>query len=87
MDTILGLIDSLLFFVWLGLFIRVILSWVIVLGGRNDIVWRLNSAVTSLTEPIIAPIRRVLPRTGAFDFSVLAAFVIIFIIRRAIASI
>ena len=86
MDIIRTILGQLLFLVWLALLIRVILSWVIAFGGRNDTILRLNHSIIALTEPMIAPIRRVLPPTGAFDFSVLAAFILIFILRSAVAS-
>ena len=85
MDFIRVIIGQFLFLVWLALLIRVILSWVIALGGgRNDAIVRFNRSIIALTEPMIAPIRRVLPPTGSFDFSVLAAFILIGFLRSAI---
>ena len=50
--------------VWVLMLARVLLSWIDPTfrgaGGRF---------VYSTTEPILAPIRRALPRTGMFDFS------------------
>lgn len=86
MNFILVLISTALTLVWYLLLVQVILSWLIVLGVRHDTVARLNYYVASLTAPILAPIRRVLPRTGNFDFSVLAAFLLLMLIRQAISS-
>jgi len=43
---------------------RVIVSWVDP-QGRND----LSRMLISITEPMLAPIRRLLPQTGMIDFS------------------
>ncbi len=88
MDFLIAIIDRLLLVVWILLLIRVVLSWIVVLGGvRNEFLMRLNYAVVVMTEPMLAPIRRMLPQTGAADFSVLIAFVLILFIRLAISRI
>lgn len=50
------------------LLIRAILSWVS--QGRNPIEYVMNQ----LTEPLMAPIRRVLPAMGGLDLSILVLF-------------
>ncbi len=40
-----------------------------------------------LTQPVLAPIRRVLPMTGPFDFSPLVAIVLLEVIERLLAYI
>ena len=88
MDLLIAVIDRLLLVAWILLLIRVVLSWIVVLGGvRNEFLVRLNYAVVVMTEPMLAPIRRMLPQTGAADFSVLIAFVLILFIRLAISRI
>ena len=37
-----------------------------------------------VTEPVLRPIRRILPPAGALDLSVIVAFVIILVLRSAI---
>ena len=51
---------------------RVLLSWVN-LAPDNPLV----TGVHRLTEPVLAPLRRVLPSGGGFDFSPLAVFLLI----------
>jgi len=58
---------------------RVILSWTNP-GGRGQ----LASFVHETTEPILAPIRRLLPQTGMFDLSPLIVILVIGVILRAI---
>jgi YggT family protein len=64
--TLLKKIGSMIFWV---LLIRSILSWVS--QGRNPIEYVMHQ----LTEPFLAPIRRVLPALGGLDLSVLVAFI------------
>jgi YggT family protein len=55
---------------------RVVLSWVYP-NMRNTLVfwvWR-------ITEPILAPVRRLLPTTGRFDWSPVFAIVLILVVR------
>lgn len=57
----------------------VVLSW-IQLPPDNPIV-RITSA---LTEPLLAPIRRMLPATGGFDFSPLVLLFALNLLRRVL---
>jgi YggT family protein len=55
---------------------RVIVSWVAGPSSRNPVVQLIYTA----TEPILAPIRSILPRTGMFDLSpMLALFALYFL--------
>lgn len=65
---------------WLLILARVILSWVDP-GGRS----RFAAFVISTTEPILAPIRRILPPTGMFDLSPLIVLLVLGAIMRYVA--
>lgn len=41
--------------------------------------------VSALNAPFLAPIRRIIPAIGGFDFSVLVAFIILQILERGLA--
>lgn len=56
------------------LIVRAIASWVVASGGGYNPMLRL---LDELTEPLLAPLRRVIPPTGGFDWSVLIALVLI----------
>ena len=56
---------------------RVIITWVMPGGGGG-----LVAFVYAATEPILAPIRNLLPATGAFDFSPLIAILILQVVTR-----
>ena len=62
---------------WIALLARVVLSWVS-LSPTNPFV----VIVYQITEPILAPIRRVLPRMGMMDLSPMVALKIIIVIQR-----
>jgi YggT family protein len=76
----------------LGLFslillIRVIMSWIELAGVRPPATGPLRSAYELLfdvTDPVLVPLRRIVPPAGPLDMSVLVAFVIIFVAQRAI---
>jgi len=56
------------------LIVRAIASWVVAAGGGYNPMLRL---LDELTEPLLAPLRRIIPPTGGFDWSVLIALVLI----------
>ncbi len=63
-----------------------------VLDTRNRIVWTVGDFLYKLTEPMLAPLRRVLPSFGAVDLSpfvllLLIQIVIIPLLARAEAAI
>jgi YggT family protein len=63
--------------VWLLIVGRVILSWVDP-AGRSQV----GGFVISATEPILAPIRRALPRTGMLDLSPLIVLIVLSVLWR-----
>jgi YggT family protein len=65
---------------WLLILIRVLLSWVDP-TGRN----RFSAFVIQTTEPLLAPVRRLLPRTGMFDFSALIVLLVLGALMRYVA--
>ena len=77
MDQLIGAVGMFLYLVILA---RVILSWFPNVSYNNPIV----QLVYALTEPILSPIRRVLPKTGLFDFTPMVAIIIIFIVQQVL---
>ncbi|HET7677501.1 MAG TPA: YggT family protein [Candidatus Limnocylindrales bacterium] len=58
---------------------RVLMSWI---NPRFD--GPVGRFLYETTEPILAPIRRLLPQTGMIDFSPLVAFLLLSVIAAAI---
>ncbi len=57
-----------------AIIIRTLLSWFSVGGGAIQPVFRL---LFDITEPVLGPVRRVLPTIGAIDFSPLVALLLV----------
>jgi len=64
------------------IFGRVILSWV-----STRLPWGLNDFIFSVTEPILAPIRRALPMAAGMDFSPLIALVLLQLVEQLLLRI
>jgi YggT family protein len=66
---------------------HIILSWLVtfnVLNVRQPIVGSLWDGLNRLLEPVYAPIRRMLPNTGALDLAPLVAFIALIAARDII---
>ena len=64
-----------------AIFIRVLLSW-FPIDPRNSLV----TILYDVTEPILEPLRRVIPRMGMFDLSPLVALILIQVIGNFAAD-
>lgn len=64
---------------WLLLIARVLLSWTNPMGGGG-----LTAFIYQATEPILAPIRRLLPPTSGIDWSPLIAMLLLGVVLRVI---
>jgi YggT family protein len=76
--------------VWWIFLIVIIMSWLInfnVINTRNQFVSNVWRVLNQITEPILKPIRRVIPPMGGLDLSPIIVFVIIFFLQNWIASI
>jgi len=67
---------------WL-LLIRAVMSW-FVQGNYNRTFHDVYRVLVQLTEPILAPIRRLLPATGPIDVSPLVALILIRVVERVL---
>ena len=63
----------------IAIFIRVILSWIIT--NPNN---QLFAVMREITDPILAPLRRIIPPAGGFDFTPLIAIILLQLIDRLI---
>jgi len=63
----------------------VIVSWLVAFGvinTYNQFARMVLRALHSLTEPLFAPIRRIIPPLGGLDLSPLIALLLIFFLQR-----
>ena len=61
----------------IAIFLRIILSWFSP-GPTN----RLVNILYQVTEPILAPLRRIIPKVGMLDFSPMVAIVLLQLVAR-----
>lgn len=82
MDFVITFINVLVWVLIAGIFARVLLSWIPMGGGSqlNPLV----AIVYQITEPILAPLRRIIPRIGIFDLTPTIAIIILFVILNVI---
>jgi YggT family protein len=83
LDIILIVLDL---YVWL-LIASAILSWLIafnVVNTRNQFVAAVAEFLYKITEPVLAPIRNVMPNFGGLDISPIIVILIIMFIQRVI---
>ncbi len=86
------LIEVLLFIIqlaWIILLVWVVMSWLVAFGvvnTRNQFVATLYRGLHALVEPVLRPIRRILPNTGPIDLSPLVLVIILFILERLLRN-
>lgn len=72
---------GMLAFYSLLIFIRIIFSWVMVSYSNRVMRFLVNT-----TEPLMGPLRRIVPPVGRFDISPIVAFIIIWVFQAAVAG-
>ena len=71
-------------YIWL-LIASAVLSWLVafnVVNTRNQVVTMVADALYRLTEPVLAPIRRILPNFGGLDISPVVVILLLIFIDR-----
>jgi YggT family protein len=63
---------------------RAVLSWFPVRGGT--FLASLNTLLFELTEPVLKPVRRIIPPAGMFDTSFLIVFFALVVLRALLAG-
>lgn len=87
MRAVLDLILLVLQIYWYVVLVMIVMSWLVafnVVNTRNQFVYQIWKILNQLTDPVLRPIRRVLPAFSGLDLSPLVLFVIIFFIERVI---
>ena len=67
---VISVINAIFSFFQIVLFARIIFSWIRV-DPYHPVWGPILRFVHAVTEPLLAPIRRLMPQTGMFDFSIL----------------
>lgn len=79
MANVAAFINIILTVLWLAIVGRVIVSWINVSRSNPLVV-----IIYQVSEPILAPIRRFMPKTGTFDFAPMIAIFLIFLVQKFI---
>jgi YggT family protein len=90
MDLVIDILRILIDVVWWIIIVQAILSWLIafnVINTQNPVVRQIWLALDRMTQPIYAPIRRILPDFGGLDLSPLVVLVGLAIINRVLTEI
>ena len=81
MTGLVDIVSTLLTVLWFAIFARAIVSWFPI--DQNGPIVKVLDAIT---EPILGPLRRVVPRVGLFDITPMVAILIIIVIQSVLDS-
>ena len=84
-SPIIAVIDLVLELYGWVLIAMIVFSWLHAFGvvnPRNQAVTAIGDVLFRLTEPVLRPIRRILPNFGGLDLSPIVVFLAIFLIRQ-----
>ncbi len=87
MNPFIWLLFQLIDLYWYVILATVIMSWLMafnIINYSNPYVRQVNSVLRTLTEPVLAPIRRILPSLGGLDFSPIVLLFALEFLRQAV---
>tara|TARA_Y200000002_G_scaffold212518_1_gene175400 strand:- start:1974 stop:2261 length:288 start_codon:yes stop_codon:yes gene_type:complete len=85
MNSLIILIDNIIYLYSLVLIINIVLSWLAafnVINVSNRFVYSVLDVTFKLTDPLLNPIRRFLPNIAGLDFSPIILFLIFGFLRN-----
>lgn len=85
--TIYGLLQSLLTLYMFAFIISAILSWLVafnVINTQNRFVYMVGDFLYRITEPLLRPIRGILPDLGGIDIAPIFAIIAIILVRDGV---
>ena len=83
-ELVIQFVSLLTLFLWIAILARVILSWVPI--DQSSPFHPVVVFVHEITEPILGPIRAVLPNFGFLDLSPMVALLLMALIRQVLVS-
>lgn len=87
--TLLQIVGYLISVIVMLVIVQFVMSLLIafnVINMHNDFVAAVWKAINALLEPLLAPIRKVMPDTGAIDFSPMVLIVLLQIVRIVLGN-
>jgi YggT family protein len=85
-DLVKQLLETLVNILIFAIFGRIIISWLVLAGMRNEFLLRLDQALSIITDPIMRPLRRIIPPLGMIDITPMVALIVLYIIRTVIVT-
>ncbi len=85
MLTIFQILEYLLTIAIWVIIVQAVLSWLIafnVINTQNEAVRSIWQALSTMTEPLYRPVRKILPDFGALDLSPMVVLILINILQR-----
>jgi YggT family protein len=85
MQSLIWLVDALFNIVWWLILASVVMSWLFafnIVNAHNPTVRQIAYGISRLTEPLLAPIRRILPNLGGLDISPIILLIGLEFLRR-----
>jgi YggT family protein len=89
MDAIIWLINTLFSLYWWVILAMVVMSWLLafnIINAGNPYVRQVGKLLRTLTEPVLGPIRRIMPDLGGIDISPIILLIAMEFIRRLIVN-
>ena len=81
-NSLVGILGAILRLLAIAILIRALLSWVQP-DPRNPIV----QALDAITEPILQPLRQIIPRIGMIDITPMVAMILLLFLAQLVANI
>jgi YggT family protein len=79
-SALVWLINSILQLVLFMIFARAIVSWLVafeIINTRNRFVYSVLQMLEALTDPVLMPLRRLMPRLGGVDITPIVAWLVL----------
>ncbi len=87
MEALIWLINTLFTIYWWIILLTVILSWLVafnIINFSNPYVRQFSQFLNHVTEPLLGPVRRMLPDLGGIDISPIIVLIALEFLRRII---
>ena len=68
----------------LAIFAQVVISWLVAFGVRSPLILTLYRAVTTINEPLMRPLRKVIPNLGMIDITPMVAIIVLAVVRAVV---
>jgi YggT family protein len=89
MQSLIMLFDAVYNIVWWLILASVVMSWLFafnIVNVQNPTVRQIANGISRMTEPMLAPIRRIMPNVGGLDLSPIVLLLGLWFVRNLIVE-